>query len=324
MKKKILKAITVAALCTVTFIALAVPCLAIESNSSVINKTNINLQSILYTDNSYSYSYPVSGFDYPTPVTGNNENVILYGYNTAETGRIGVYNTVNYGASAQFQLRPFTNGASNESFYYPRMLYFGESYMPILRTDIDWGTITFNYSSNFLIEELANEKIFMSVTYQLPIYEGSVVKRFEERTAYTTFVANPTGRNIVVDLYDCFKNLATGNFGNLIDVVHINSMKITRVNDNGLLPVDSVNISGLSYYTSDGDDLSPYYTRFQDAVNGNMSNNELNVDFTTWIGTSIGGFLSFELIPGLSLWAVFIGIFGIMILLAFLKYFAGG
>lgn len=323
MKKKFFKILCVVCCITILLSVICVPCFAIESSSSIINKTNLNLQSVIYTDETYTYNYPVSGFDYGTPNFGNNANVVLYGYNASNAGRIGVFNQVAYEETASFGLSPFINGDSNNSYYYPRMFYFGESYMPVA-LDSNWGKLTFYYDSTVPLEDIANEQIFISVTYQKSTVSSGRFRGTETVTRYATYNMSNNGRSQSFDIYSLVRNLITGGATFSNGIVHINSMKFTRVNSEGLLKVSSTQFSDLSYYSSDGDDVSPYFDVYTKAINGVTSNNELNVDFTTWITTAIGGFLNFELYPGLTIWAILLGVLGIMVMLAFLRYFAGG
>lgn len=331
MKKKILKAIMVASLCVATFIALAIPCFAVVSDSSITNNTNINLQSIVYTDENYADNYSVSGFSFVTPRLGsdNNLTVYLFGLNEAQTGYIGVRNSVSYSEnhSAYFRLVPHVNGDSNNAYYYPRMFYFGESYMNM--AELNWGTIQFNYANTFDIAKIENERLFISITYQYYTVRGNVNDRLiyetQTRTVNTTVDMIPNARTQTIDIKQVVSPLIQDGSGSHSHIVHINSLKFSRINDvDGLLPCDSVNINDLSYYSTDGDDLPTWYTQYRDFDNSLNTSGDINVDFTSWISTAIGGFLNFELVPGLSIWSIFLGVIGIGLVVAFLKYFAGG
>lgn len=51
---------------------------------------------------------------------------------------------------------------------------------------------------------------------------------------------------------------------------------------------------------------------------------EANADFVSWIGVAVGAFWNFELVPGLTIQGIVYGCLGFGLLIAFLKYFAGG
>lgn len=50
----------------------------------------------------------------------------------------------------------------------------------------------------------------------------------------------------------------------------------------------------------------------------------LEVDYTSWIGTAVGGFLNMELMPNFAIGGVLAILIGFSIVMLFLKYFAGG
>lgn len=49
-----------------------------------------------------------------------------------------------------------------------------------------------------------------------------------------------------------------------------------------------------------------------------------NIDFTSWLSTAVGGFLAFEIMPGISLGLLLTFIIGVAAVNFFLKFFAGG
>lgn len=61
-----------------------------------------------------------------------------------------------------------------------------------------------------------------------------------------------------------------------------------------------------------------YFTGYKQFGDG------VNLDFTSWIATAAGGFLSFELIPGISFGVLLTFILGVAAVNFFLKFFAGG
>ena len=53
-------------------------------------------------------------------------------------------------------------------------------------------------------------------------------------------------------------------------------------------------------------------------------NQEYSMNFLSWLATAIGGFISFEIMPGITISSLLLFIFGIGAVFAFLRYFAGG
>lgn len=68
--------------------------------------------------------------------------------------------------------------------------------------------------------------------------------------------------------------------------------------------------------------VSDWYLRFFNGYKQVVS--PTKVDFTSWLATAVGGFLRFELIPGISFSTLLFFILGIGAVNLFLKFFAGG
>lgn len=51
---------------------------------------------------------------------------------------------------------------------------------------------------------------------------------------------------------------------------------------------------------------------------------DIEVDFVGWLTTSVGGFFGFEIVPGFSIGTILTALIGVGLVVAFLKYFAGG
>ena len=51
---------------------------------------------------------------------------------------------------------------------------------------------------------------------------------------------------------------------------------------------------------------------------------DMTFDFTSWIGTAVGGFLNMELMPNFSIGGVLAILIAFSIVMLFLKFFAGG
>lgn len=69
-------------------------------------------------------------------------------------------------------------------------------------------------------------------------------------------------------------------------------------------------------------DVSDWYGRFFSGYKQVVS--PTKVDFTSWLSTAVGGFLRFELVPGISLSTLLFFMLGIGAVNIFLKFFAGG
>lgn len=69
--------------------------------------------------------------------------------------------------------------------------------------------------------------------------------------------------------------------------------------------------------------VSQFYQKYYEGVPTYVQP-EYNADFTGWLGTAVGGFLSFQFVPGISLGILLLFILGIGAFHLFLKFFSGG
>lgn len=76
-----------------------------------------------------------------------------------------------------------------------------------------------------------------------------------------------------------------------------------------------------SYYVADSDYILSPASYIQNQLIPLFPDSN---DFTTWLSDGVFGFLSFQIIPGLSLWMIFATIVAIPLVVMFLKLFAGG
>lgn len=93
--------------------------------------------------------------------------------------------------------------------------------------------------------------------------------------------------------------------------------------------VSSANIGfDLSFTSSDPQNLTPIYEAQHFTINsepfGSLPAPDYKVDVISWLSSAIGGFFSFELMPGFSLGGLYAALLGVSLLLFFLKLFAGG
>lgn len=74
---------------------------------------------------------------------------------------------------------------------------------------------------------------------------------------------------------------------------------------------------------ADSNFVAQYYKKYYQGVPMSQEG-AYNVDFTSWIVTAVGGFLSFQFMPGVSFGVLLLFVFGVAAFVYFLKLFAGG
>lgn len=68
---------------------------------------------------------------------------------------------------------------------------------------------------------------------------------------------------------------------------------------------------------------STYFTGYKMPVMTNGITDSVNIDFTSWITTAVGGFFSFEFVPGLSLGMILFFVIGLAVVAFFIRFFGG-
>ena len=78
------------------------------------------------------------------------------------------------------------------------------------------------------------------------------------------------------------------------------------------------------YYGTWGDDMLTKFFNQPEFERRIVINNTADADFGSWLVTAVGGFMEFEIFPGFSLTNILVIVLSLLLVFAFLRYFAGG
>jgi hypothetical protein len=182
------------------------------------------------------------------------------------------------------------------------------SFRPMYGSSSDDYTFKFGTESgSFGLVQSSHEAVLNSSVFgSIPLYDLFPYDLLRQEQNYYYNNVNPNGRMqipyykaVMVDMGFDFSNVTTETYR-----IGIALPLGIAVNDRSF---NSVSEWVDLYFQG--------YKQFGDGV---------NLDFTSWLSTAVGGFLAFEIIPGISLGLLLTFIIGVAAVNFFLKFFAGG
>lgn len=140
----------------------------------------------------------------------------------------------------------------------------------------------------------------------------------------------------LLNLYDLVSNIAYQeevsyykdfSYNTIDDVPYFKKINVDLVFDFSSVSDSSYYIGlafplGAAYNGYSFNPVSEWYSLFFTGYK--QFGDGVNVDFTSWISTAVGGFLAFDIIPGISFGLLLTFIIGVAAVNFFLKFFAGG
>lgn len=296
------------------------------TDSMLYSYWNIQTINVVYKDGS------VAVFDFPRFLLYDGVTKQVSQYLVSDTGDLLTLNIILYGDRDSAQ--PSTSFDHVLNFDKPiasATFNFGDTFIPYdyLSGVTPPPSVALTYFNGSSLVNLPGSFSKITGTYYNfhPTYfyddDGRIVGRTPQRT-YGTFdnsYVTTVGRDIAPDPFNFIHNYPGEDrivyFPNCTSFVSFAGDGVTKFAL--LLDYCEYEVSSTNQSEYDASKfMFKYFPAYENVDWGDIS------DIPAFLTTVFGGFFNFEFVPGLSLGALFLGLLGLLGVIAFLRWFAGG